>query len=98
MDVLQPQDAIVSLCQELVACVTKILDPLSAQADRATSNQVARTVPINEHAKHTEVFDPTVEMSYTESHKSSSETRLCVPVYVYAYVPVFFFPSVDHVS
>ena len=52
MDVLQPQDAIVSLCQELVACVTKILDPLSAQADRATCNQVDRIVPINEQAKY----------------------------------------------
>ena len=63
MDVLQPQDAIVSLCQELVACVTKILDPLSAQADRATCNQVGRIVPINEQAKYIKVFGRGIQYS-----------------------------------
>ena len=45
---MESQNAIASLCQELVACVTKILDPLSAQAERAVCNQVTEAVPINE--------------------------------------------------
>ena len=47
---MESQNAIASLCQELVACVTKILDPMSAQTERAVFNQVTigLAVPINE--------------------------------------------------